>query len=648
MTWFDTAHIADQLCFFPSDGDPVQVKINGTTVRALELGWFARGTYSGISPFKILDLATDSGRSSFWILDADGNLVGSDVRPLPDDIAAVFLEKLRNHLKHIADALIANQFAPGSAAVKSFFRLQSATRETMLNMANARSLASGFEIVDLATTSGASWPVIDAAGNAVDLTHDRLMRALHVFLNERLIDGFKAKCLRWPFLTKDGLNEEVHCMFIDYRLGLLRCVDSDSGLVYYVITWGAQLQSVAVFVPAAKRLFGYSTGGPGVFFGVLQADPKDLEAQLARLFLCSGAALLSWLQVRPTELATFMWPGSAAHLGHYLWNETSGLEIMVRDLETNDLPRIFALGAPGGYEFYGPTEDLYPELSGKFIKSISDVRAMGEYCYIHGIQAVRVSGQFVSSDVRHRIMNAVASDPDVAILAQMVDQNKSAGNPTIILGLRLTDRTHSQLKEFYCHLIDNILRHCPSLTIVIDGVNSRPGQARGASYNVFSGARQTRGIIDIESQLVREIRAYFAGRPVTIIDCVGTSMRVNLFWVNQGHMFVAPWGAGLVKYRWVCNKPGFVMTNRSNLLNPIALPIYHLSNHMEDPTEMEFIDPSLVFDIRMPDEILDENLRDAAQRVGGLSAANFTVDTAAAVSQITSLFLRSVSAAQAD
>ena len=164
---------------------------------------------------------------------------------------------------------------------------------------------------------------------------------------------------------------------------------------------------------------------------------------------------------------------------------------------------------------------------------------------------------------------------------------------------------------------------------------------------MFSGARQTRGIIDIESQLVQEIRAYFAGRPVTIIDCVGTSMRVNLFWVNRGHMFVAPWGAGLVKYRWICNKPGFVMTNRSNLLNPTALPIYHLSSHMEDPTEMEFIDPSLVFDIRRPDEILDENLRDAAQRVGGLSAANFTVDTAAAVSQITSLFLRSVSAAQA-
>ena len=393
-------------------------------------------------------------------------------------------------------------------------------------------------------------------------------------------------------------------------------------------------------------MFGYSTGGAGVFFGVLCADPVDFEAQLAQLLLCSGAAILKWLRIRPVEQVSFMWPGSVAHLGHYLWNETSGLEIIVRDLEKSDLPRVFALGAPGGYEFYGPIEDLYPELNGKFIKSLSDVRAMEEYCYLHGIQAIRVSGQFVSNDVRSRIMNSVNSDPDVAILRQMIEMSTFAENPTIVLGLRLTDRTHAHLQEFYCALIDNLLKHCPNLTVVIDGVNSRPGQVRGASYDVYSGARQKRGLVDLEAQIVQDIRAYFIGRPVTLVDCVGTSMRTNLFWIDRSHMFVAPWGAGLVKYRWVCNKPGFVMTNRSNLLNPTALPIYHLPDHMESPTEMEFIDPGLVYDIRRPDEVLDEHLRDAAQRVGGLSAANFTVDTVAAVSRITQLFLGSVAAAQ--
>ncbi len=646
MTWFDTAHLADGLHFFPLGRGPVQVRIDGTAVRELEPGWFARGAYAGVPGFIILDLATDVGRSSFWILDTEGNLLGSDVKPPPAPSADAFHNGLRTHLKEIAHALITDELAPGSKAVRSFYRLQVSTREMILTLAGARSFANGVEIVDLVRDAAEGWTLVSPVGNSIGVSYDRLMRTLHVFLNERLIDGFKTKCLRWPFLTKAGLNENVHCLFVDSRLGLLRCIDGETGIVYYVVIWGAQLQSVAVYVPASNVLFGYSTGGPGVFLGVLRADPVDFEAKLAQLFLCSGAAFLKWLQVPAIEFAGFMWPGSDAHLGHYLWNETSGLEVIVRELEKSDLPRIFALGAPGGYEFYGPVEDLYPELNGKFIKSFSNVKAMEEYCYVHGIQALRVSGQFVSQDVRNRIMRAVKSDPDVAILRQMVETNLPAANPVIVLGLRLTDRTHAQLREFYCALIDNLLKHCPNLVVVIDGVNSRPGQVRGASYDVFSGARLNRGLIDMEAQIVQDIRAYFIDRPVTVVDCVGTSMRTNLFWIDRSNMFVAPWGAGLVKYRWVCNKPGFVMTNRSNLLNPIALPIYHLPGHMENPTAMEFIDPAIVYDIRRPDEVLDEHLRDAALSAGGLSATNFTVDAAAAISRITSLFLGSLAAVQ--
>ncbi len=144
--------------------------------------------------------------------------------------------------------------------------------------------------------------------------------------------------------------------------------------------------------------------------------------------------------------------------------------------------------------------------------------------------------------------------------------------------------------------------------------------------------------------MVAEIRSAIAGRSVHIIDCVGSSMRLNLFWIDRASMFVCPWGAGLVKYRWVCNKLGFVFSSRNNLTQPHHLPIYHLPQFMEDPTELEFADPAHVTDLRLPGEILDSNGRDLHEQRGGLSAVNFTLDSGPVLDRIAALFLQQTSA----
>jgi hypothetical protein len=76
----------------------------------------------------------------------------------------------------------------------------------------------------------------------------------------------------------------------------------------------------------------------------------------------------------------------------------------------------------------------------------------------------------------------------------------------------------------------------------------------------------------------------------------------------------------------------------------MALPIYHFPDHMEAPTEMEFADPAHVHDVRRPGEVLDEQMRDAALRSGGLSAANFTVDYEHVFPKIVAMFRRVIHA----
>ena len=56
------------------------------------------------------------------------------------------------------------------------------------------------------------------------------------------------------------------------------------------------------------------------------------------------------------------------------------------------------------------------------------------------------------------------------------------------------------------------------------------------------------------------------------------------------------WGASLAKFRWVCNKPGLVVSSQANLLHRDDLHIYDSERTMEAPTALLFADPACVVD----------------------------------------------------
>nr|WP_321986423.1 hypothetical protein [uncultured Lichenicoccus sp.] len=56
------------------------------------------------------------------------------------------------------------------------------------------------------------------------------------------------------------------------------------------------------------------------------------------------------------------------------------------------------------------------------------------------------------------------------------------------------------------------------------------------------------------------------------------------------------WGAGLAKYRWVCNRPGLVLSNRWNLLHRQDLGIYDQPRYQEGGTALRFVDATCITD----------------------------------------------------
>ena len=640
MYWADVAFSDGQWGVYCTDGFH-PIRMNGRPAQPFVAGWRARGVYCGIEKYYILDLARDSGEFAFWLLDSDFNFVSNQMNDLTPEVRNSFRSAVQKCLNSVAMDLLKNGRPALEMRCEAFFSLNQELRSQLLHLKPHSDFAEP-QIIDLATCSTSSWDVGEVDEKGICLDRAGILRAVRAKVSDQFLAAFSEKRLRWPSLSDNELCSDARCFFFSEVFGVIRCVDPNSALVYFVALCGSPLTSVAVFIPALGYIFT-STEYMGAAFKVYVTSGNLVYSILDHM-LAAPSAFLNWLELEPTKFATFMWPESGALIGHYLWNELSGLEAIVDGVAPENYPQIFGLGAAAGIEFYGPVEDVFPEFNGLVVRSHSQVREMQNYCYENRIHTLLISMSYVSGRLRNRVMSVVNSDPAVRMISTLLTA-ESASNaihgtiPTIVLGLRVGNRTHVDLGSFYCQIIERLLSVVTRLTIVIDGHNSQPGRRMGIPFRSAIGGPA----MDKENEIVNQIGNCFAGRPVTIVNCVGSTMLVNLFWINRASLFVAPWGAGLAKYRWVCNKAGFVFSSRINLLFSQGLEIYHSSNCMEDPAPIEFIDPKNVIDLpKYPREFAEARDVEAGRGLHHHSTVCFDILSLPVLDDITELFQKSI------
>lgn len=195
-----------------------------------------------------------------------------------------------------------------------------------------------------------------------------------------------------------------------------------------------------------------------------------------------------------------------------------------------------------------------------------------------------------------------------------------------MLGLRVENRTAVDLIRVLVEIVETIAADHPDAVFVVDGHNSRPGSNGAAVIEGHTETAATQSPIEVERSLAWALRAWFADRPLRIVDTLGAPLEDSLAWADRADCFVAIWGAGLAKYRWVCNKPGLIVTGRWNRLERVDLRIYDQPDYMESPTPVVFAPPTLVED--RPESPLLVDYRAMADQ-DPRSYCNFKLDHAA-------------------
>ena len=522
----------------------------------------------------LLLLRREDGALAPWYLDSELNRVGGTIAEVPLHLRTPLLEKAAN----VFQAIISFGSSPDSPE----------STEAIADLAVFEEQILG-ELADSATQAANPQITVIERGNAglsqfkemIDAKISFLQRAFEGKLQHDFLSLIRTGELRRPS-PLSGLSCVARIgLILTPRLTAYQFVDALDDVVFYVIPDHYFERVMAVYIPHL-RAYIFENGAPPF---------AELFWRLATHVIANYQAITRSRKPASTKLpVNFVSHYPWLHIGHVLWNELSGLEELTCLIENDLLPHTCVINTSAGSEVYGPVDVLFPEFSDRLVRWDLPWSAVAEKVYDAGILYFRYMTKFVRSRVGTRVLSLVKEDPRLLDDQQTARRLRDEKRTGVCLGLRCGNRTVQDQTKFLIFSIEHLVDRLGRVMVILDGMNARINSDPSTLYGAFGPANDEDNLI-IELKTVLEVRRRFRGDPqVEIISTVGRPVSASLFWINECRFFVAPWGAALAKYRWICNKPGFVMTNRPILANPTGdITIYHDSQYMESPSKMVFI-----------------------------------------------------------
>jgi hypothetical protein len=285
------------------------------------------------------------------------------------------------------------------------------------------------------------------------------------------------------------------------------------------------------------------------------------------------------------------------HIGHHLWNELSGLSQVVAKVPLIVIPDIYLIN-PELSEMFGKIDDLFPTIAKFIIRQPMDQWSFMRHVYKSMSYVLVANSDYISKELAARIidLNESMKDNDSAKLE--FNRLKGSGYRFFLIGLRLENRTLVDILDFCVSVVEAGHQEMGRIAVIIDGHNSILNQPQ-ATYGSFAEASAKKSLTDLELEVVDGLIKKFSDNlNIKIISTISAPVSASIFWCNRSEFFVTPWGAGLAKYRWVCNRPGLVVSSRQFLTTSgfDTVHLYDSPKFMENPTPLRFISPNDVVD----------------------------------------------------
>ena len=322
--------------------------------------------------------------------------------------------------------------------------------------------------------------------------------------------------------------------------------------------WSFSIQ--AVYFPITRQLVYNDKQKSWFLNAYLNVDIEEL--------------LLSEIMIWPDAIANYIENGHNfvssflyfPHIGHNLWNELAGIDVCSEFELSPDFK--FQIINCDKTEIFGSIENIFPFTSGKTERRLASKWEMRDFIYKNNVFPIHLTHHCISKRLAANIIKeSVAMEPRTGEQCRALNED---GFKIIIIGLRIENRTLVDQVEFASNVIEALRNILGKVAIVIDGHNAtRNGSKQDRSYGSVWNPNSTLDPILIEKGIVAALAEVFASDPhVKLISTVGRSMAESIVWASRALYSVSPWGAGLVKYKWISNIPGLVVMSSAFCQNP--------------------------------------------------------------------------------
>ena len=554
-------------------------------------GWTPGVLFGAAAPFLMLEFSGPDGARAAWLLDAGLCRLGDRIDELEPDRVSELKAAILPVLRRITDDILLRPLPILSGEAQAFARLNDLLRNHLIASVEGEVLIAP-EIIavrDMPDQMARLRRVHLEAGLAVPF-EDRLQAATHdgMLSFPSPVDGHPLRCQGSLYLD-------------DFRIAY-RYADIAAGLAFYVIASDHYFRAVALYLPAMDLLVvqdNWCRHLLGLYFS------PGVERRLAHHALTHATTLVPSLVRGARSLASVLRGPPGTHLGHQLWNELSGIEHLLASGPGPYIPDWIVPGPRQAIELWGATDIVFPELRHR-VRAFASGADVLPTLHAEDICAVRVTGERVSAALGRRLQRIARADAGFAAAARAAAVSHRASAAVIVLGLRVENRTMVDLGAFFADAIAMIAQRWPGSTVVIDGHNCcRFEEAKGAGGGQPTQGRaiQSHGEwmattppLQVERAIAAALRAAAEALDVRIVDTLGAPLSQSLAWAQLCDGFLSIWGASLAKFRWVCNKPGLVVTSRANLLLRGDLHIYDAPQYMERPTRLLFAEADAIED----------------------------------------------------
>ena len=563
-------------------------------------GWRVDRVTTLFAPVIMLELLHEDGHQGVWYVDRQIDLLGNSALQLSGAMRLHLQCLCMPLFEELQDRVIMAPALPLTQNTRHFLTMAQLSRDDLLSFyflcagLNDR-LPHSWALTDLPPPP-MSYSAPVAGGGKVLIDPDHARRTCQRFLRDELLRQVGIGTMIWPSPV-DGQDIVVvpKTFYIDDMCFAYQLHDERHGLTFYLFGLEGFFRTFALYFPSADLLVGVDAGQ-------LQNAHRYTEKAgqfLLRHVTLYGHDLAPSLLQPPAEIVHAFRGLPAIHLGHFLWQDLSGLAYLVDAYPAEDLPRCYVFDTQEHPEIYGPIDEIFPELAGKVVRIAGPFNAHIPHFYQDRQSVIKSTGISVPGQVGRRIIAALRRsgrwDEPVARAAQA-----RAEAAVVVVGLRIGNRTIEDMAGFTDRLVDMLANQLGTVTIVIDGHNS-VGDEPGLTYASF-GDTLTGGssFMQRELAIADGLERRYRGTAVTIVNNINRPVLESVVWCSEADFFVAPWGAALAKYRWVCNTPGLTTVGRWNLEKRHDLGIYNHPAAMDDPTPMMFNTAASVTDVAEP------------------------------------------------